>query len=206
MEGVEPDRLPALIGEEGAVLDMSRGPRASWRAPRSDEREGVELWEDRAVVAVGRTGRRWAFGFDGDAPHLNERFVSPAEAASSHGRAVVVWREPRSSFADDRPPAFHLSVAEHGRELYAFTVRGGEVRRSGAIPGALDPSLLFHPEATAPNDELRVLEALHTELGLSLPRFALTQGRLPTVTTRSWTRAPREGEAFAYIRLVPHRP
>ncbi|MEU8437318.1 SMI1/KNR4 family protein [Streptomyces sp. NPDC029216] len=208
VEGVEPDRLPALIGEEGAALDVSQGPRASWRAPRPEEREGVELWEDRAVVAVGRTDRRWAFGFDGDAPHLSERFVSPATAASAHGRAVVVWREPRRSFPDpdDHPAAFHLSVAEHGRELYAFTVRGSEVRRSGAIPEALDPTLLFPPEATAPDDERRVLEALHTALGLSLPRFALTQGRLPSLTTRSWTRAPRAGEGFAYIRFVRHQP
>jgi hypothetical protein len=55
------------------------------------------------------------------------------------------------------------------------------------------------------DNELRVLEALHIELGLSLPRFALTHGRLRTFTTRSWTRAPRAGEGFAYGTFVRHR-
>ncbi|WP_374701789.1 hypothetical protein [Streptomyces sp. CB02959] len=69
---------------------------------------------------------------------------------------------------------FHLSVAEQGAELYAFMVRGTEIQRSGAIPEALDPARLFRPEDTGPDCELRVLEALHTELGLSLPPAAST--------------------------------
>jgi hypothetical protein len=167
----------------------------------------VELWEDRAVAAVGRTAEGWAFAFDGHSHrHLSKLFLSPAPAASLSGRAVVVWREPRRSSPGDRPAAFHLSVAERGEELYAFTVRGTEIERSGAIPEALDPVRLFRPEDSEMDCELRVLEALHTELGLSLPRFALTQGRLPTFTTRSWTRAPRAGEGFAYAYFVRHRP
>lgn len=138
--------------------------------------------------------------------HLNELFVSPAAAASASGRAVVVWRDPRCSSPGDHPTAFHLSVAERGEELYAFTVRGTEIQRSGAIPEALDPARLFRPEDTEQDNERRVLEALHTELGLSLPRFALTQGRLHTLPTRSWTRAPRAGEGYAYITFVRHRP
>ncbi|MER5753425.1 SMI1/KNR4 family protein [Streptomyces sp. NPDC002088] len=208
VEGIDPSRLPALIGEEGAELSAPADPfKASWRAPKPHEREGVELWEDRAVVAVGRTAEAWAFAFDGHCHHhLNKLFLSPAAAASSSGRAVVVWRDARRSSPGDHPAAFHLSVAEQGEELYAFTVRGTEIQRSGAIPQALDPARLFRPEDTELDCELRVLEALHTELGLSLPRFALTQGRLRTFTTRSWTRAPRAGEGFAYISFVRHRP
>jgi hypothetical protein len=205
-EGVDPARLPDLIGEEGAELSAPvDAQRASWRAPKPHEREGVELWEDRAVVAVGRTGEGWAFAFDGHCRHyLNERFLSPAAAASPSGRAIVMWRESRLSSLHGRPAAFHLSVAEHGEELYAFTVRGAEIQRSGAIPEALEPARLFHPEDTELNNERRVLEALHTRLGLSLPRFALTRGRLHTFTTRSWTRAPRTGEGFAYISFGRH--
>ncbi|MFI0730794.1 SMI1/KNR4 family protein [Streptomyces sp. NPDC021225] len=209
VEGIDPARLPALIGEEGAELSAPADPRnAFWPAPRPHEREGVELWEDRAVVAVGRTAGAWAFAFDGGSRHLNKLFLSPAPAASSSGRAVVVWRDPRSSSSGDRPAAFHLSMAEGGEELYAFTVRGTEIQRSGAIPEALDPALLFRPEDTELDYERHVLEALHAELGLSLPRFALTQGRLRTFTTRSWTRAPRAGEGFAYsyVSFGRHRP
>ncbi|MFI6564243.1 SMI1/KNR4 family protein [Streptomyces sp. NPDC050534] len=207
-EGLDPACLPTLIGEEGAELSAPTDPRmASRRAPQPHEREGVELWEDRAVVAAGRTAERWAFAFDGYSHHhLNNRLLSPAPAASSSGRAVVVWREPRSSSPQGPPAAFHLSVAEQGVELYAFTVQGREIDRSGAIPEALDPARLFRPGDTELDCEVRVLQALHTELGLSLPRFALTRGRLPTFTTRSWTRAPRDGEAFAYLAVVRRRP
>ncbi|MER6186868.1 SMI1/KNR4 family protein [Streptomyces sp. NPDC001652] len=203
VEGVDPAGLPALIGEEGAELSGPTDPRrAAWQARKPHEREGVELWEDRPVVAAGRTAEAWAFAFDGHSHHhLTKLFLSPARRASSAGRAVVVWRDPRNSSPGERSAAFHLSVAEHGEELYAFTVRGTEIERSGAIPDALDPARLFRPDDTELDRELRALEALHTELGLSLPRFALTQGSLHTFTTCSWTRAPREGEGFAYVRV-----
>ncbi|MFG2592015.1 SMI1/KNR4 family protein [Streptomyces sp. NPDC048438] len=205
VEGADPARLPALIGGEGAGLGAPADQStASWRRP-APETGDAEPWEDRAVVAVGRSTDEWTFAFDGDPNHLNERFVSPAPAASSAGRAVVVWRDPARMHPEGHPTAFHLSVAEQGEELYAFTVRGTDIQRSGAIPEALDPVRLFRPERSEADNELRVLEALHTELGLSLPRFALTRGSLRTFTTRSWTRAPREGESFAYIRFVRHR-
>ncbi|WP_406859065.1 SMI1/KNR4 family protein [Streptomyces sp. HUAS MG47] len=207
VEGIDPACLPALIGEEGAALSAPVHPwRASRQAPQPHEREDMGLWEDRAVVAVGRTAEAWAFAFDGHSHrYLNNLFLSPAAAASSSGRAVVVWSGPRRSRPDDAPAAFHLSVAEHGKELYSFTVRGTEIQHSGAIPEALAPARLFRPEDTEPDNELRALQALHTELGLSLPRFALAQGRLHTFTTRSWTRAPRTGEGFAYATFVRHR-
>ncbi|MCK7626394.1 SMI1/KNR4 family protein [Streptomyces sp. RS10V-4] len=203
IEGADPAHLPALIGEEGAALSAPVDARtASWRAPAPHEREGVELWEDRPVVAAGRTAEGWAFAFTGHCDHrLGPLFRSPARAASRSGRAVVVWRDPRGPVPGERPAAFHLSVAERGVELYAFTVRGAEVECSGAIPPALDPARLFRPGDGEPDRERRLLAALHTELGLSLPRFALTEGRLPTFTTRSWSRAPRADEGFAYAYL-----
>ncbi|MEU0056163.1 SMI1/KNR4 family protein [Streptomyces sp. NPDC006334] len=210
VEGVAPDRLPALIGEEGAELSAPTDPHMmSWHAPRPHEREGVQPWEDRAVVAVGRTAEAWSFAFDGHCDrHLNRRFLSPARAASSSGRAVVVWRDPRASSPGGPPASFHLSVAEGGEELYAFTVRGTEIRRSGAIPDALDPANWCCSGDAELAWEADMLAALHSELGLSLPRFALTRGRLSTFTTRSWTRAPQAGESFAYatIGFVRHRP
>ncbi|MFF0725420.1 SMI1/KNR4 family protein [Streptomyces sp. NPDC004134] len=208
IEGADPSGLPALIGEEGAGLSAPTDPRtASWGAPGPHEREGVELWEDRPVVAVGRIAEGWAFAVDVNSHRrLTGLFHSPAAAASAAGRAVVVWREPTSRSAD-HPTAFHLSVAEQGEELWAFTLRGAKTERSGAIPDALDPARLCRPEDTEQEREARVLAALHAELGLSLPRFALTRGRLPTLTTRSWTREPREGEGFgyAYVTTGPHR-
>jgi hypothetical protein len=203
VEGVDPARLPALIGEEGAEPSAPVEVRMMpWRAPGARRRADAEPWDDRALAAVGRAGA-WAFAFDGHChQYVNQLFLSPAAVASASGRAVVVWREPRSSTPADRPAAFHLSVAEQGEERYAFTARGTEIQRSGAIPEGLDPARLFRTEDPEPVRERKTLEALHTELGLSLPRFALTRGRLPTFTTRSWTRAPREGETFAYARLV----
>ncbi|AZM49804.1 SMI1/KNR4 family protein [Streptomyces sp. WAC 06738] len=208
IEGADPAGLPALIGEEGAGLSAPADPRrASWGAPGPHEREGVELWEDRPVVAVGRTAEGWAFAADINSHrYLTGLFRSPAAAASAAGRAVVLWREPTSHLAG-RPTVFHLSVAERGEELWAFTVRGAKAECSGAIPDALDPARLFRPEETEQEREARLLAVLQAELGLSLPRFALTRGRLPTLTTRSWTREPREGEGFAYAFLTsgPYR-
>ncbi|MFI7004916.1 SMI1/KNR4 family protein [Streptomyces sp. NPDC050145] len=208
VQGADPADLPALIGEEGARLSAPVGSlEASRRAPRPHERDGVELWEDRAAVAVGSTEEGWAFAFDGHCDRrLGARFRSPAPAASVSGRAVTVWRDPRNRFEDEHPSAFHLSVAERGEELYAFTVRGAEIECSGAIPDALDPVRLCRPEEPELDRERRVLEALHAELGLSLPRFALTKGRLPTFTTCSWTRAPRGGEGFTYAYIGTGRP
>jgi hypothetical protein len=207
VEGVDPTRLPALIGEDGAELSAPVDTRmAFWRGPRPHHREDLQPWEDRTLVSVGRTAEGWAFAFDGHSSrYLNTMFVSPAQAASASGRAVVVWRESRPSSPGGRSAAFHLSVAERGVELYAFTVRGAEIQRSGEIPEALDPARLFCAEDTEQDGELRMLEALHTELGLSLPRFALTRGRLPTFTTRSWTRAPREGEVYATLSFIRNR-
>ncbi|MGA5147630.1 SMI1/KNR4 family protein [Streptomyces griseoincarnatus] len=203
VEGVEPEALPGLVGEEaGAGLTAPPVRPAGW-FPHDVRRQRDESapWEDRAVVAVGRTGSGWAFGFD---PAARTRgpghfFVSPAaEASRGGGRAVVLWmRRGR----DDLPAVFHLSVAERGEVRYAFTVRGTDVERSGPVPEALDPAGVLSG-ADGTDHERRLLAALEEEFGLSLPRHALAEGILPELTTRSWNRAPREGEAFAYATVT----
>ncbi|MGA5605000.1 SMI1/KNR4 family protein [Streptomyces griseoincarnatus] len=203
VEGVEPDALPGLVGEERSAGLTAPPVRPAGWFPHDVRRQRDESapWEDRAVVSVGRTGSGWAFGFD---PAARTRgpghfFVSPAaEASRGGGRAVVLWmRRGR----DDLPAVFHLSVAERGEVLYAFTVRGTDVERSGPVPEALDPAGVLSG-ADGTDHERRLLTALEEELGLSLPRHALAEGILPELTTRSWNRAPREGEAFAYATVT----
>ncbi|MEV3957055.1 SMI1/KNR4 family protein [Streptomyces albogriseolus] len=202
VEGVEPEALPGLVGQDAdAGLTAPPVRPAGW-FPHDvrQRRDGEEPWEDRAVVAVGRTGSGWAFGFD---PAARTRgpgrlFVSPAAEASRGGRAVVLWV---CRGRDDMPRVFHLSVAERGEELYAYTLRGTDVERSGEVPAALDPERVLSGVGDA-DRERRLLAAVEGEFGLSLPRHALAEGILPELTTRSWNRAPREGEVFAYATVT----
>ncbi|NSC19814.1 SMI1/KNR4 family protein [Streptomyces albus subsp. chlorinus] len=215
-EGLGPEELAARLGDEdastagdqnGVVLNE---PMTLWEAGDSLRGGQVEFsaYDDRPVMAVGRagtgtgTGTGWSFAFDGTpAPFDKERFVSPATAVGAGTRAVVVW----SGLKGERlEQFFHLSVARDGVEQYAFTYAEGEVRRSGQIPPALDPSrFLGEPESVA-EAERPLLEAVSQEFGVQLPRHALVNGRLHTCTTRSWTRPPRDGETYAVIRLGFH--
>ncbi|MEU5461029.1 SMI1/KNR4 family protein [Streptomyces althioticus] len=207
VEGVEPEALPGLVGEDGgAGLTAAPVRPAGWfpHDVRWGQRDDSAPWEDRAVVAVGRTRSGWAFGFDPAARTSGPGtfFVSPAAAASSGGRAVVLWvRRGR----DNTPAVFHLSAAERGEERYAYTLRGTDVERSGQVPTALDPDLVLRGVEDA-DRERRLLAAVQDEFGLSLPRHALAEGILPQLTTRSWNRAPREGEAFSYATITVGRP
>lgn len=208
-EGAEPADLPARLGGPDAALDA---PVTRWELNRRRFRGGVSsTHEDCAAVTVGHAGDSgWSFALDQFAArHLASRFVSPAVAASlgaaprgaalpSGARAVVVWCEPERGL-------FHLSVADRGIEQYAFTVDGPEVNRSGAIPSELDPDTLFAapvapaaPGEDAPDrtGERRALAAIAAEFGVGLPRFAITEGRLHTFTTRSWTRPPGPDESY----------
>ncbi|MGV9291495.1 SMI1/KNR4 family protein [Streptomyces sp. NPDC003719] len=207
-EGVEPETLTSLVGEDGcAGLTVPPGRRDPWIHHGAQRRDDLAPWEDRAVVSVGRTGTGWAFGFE-TAPRISpvgNFFVSPAAAASRDGRAVVLWvRRARSGGLS----VFHLSVARHGEELYAFTLRGTDVERSGPVPGALDPERLLDGIGEDAHEQ-RLLAAVEAEFGLALPRLALTEGILPELTTRSWNRAPRQGESYAYATIhvgPPTRP
>jgi hypothetical protein len=101
----------------------------------------------------------------------------------------------------DSEPFFHLSVARDGVEQYAFTYAGGEVRPTGAIPRALDPSRFFGDPENGAGAERSLLEAVAGEFGARLPRHAIVNGRLHTFATHSWTRPPRDGETYATIRI-----
>ncbi|MFE4513559.1 SMI1/KNR4 family protein [Kitasatospora sp. NPDC056783] len=212
VEGAGPGELPARLGGRDAVLDA---PATSWELGGRRFLGGVSsTYDDCPVVTVGHAGGSgWSFALDLSArDYYDPRFVSPAVAASRGAalrdgampfgaRAVVVWCAPEREL-------FHLSVAERGIERYAFTVDGPEVRRSGGpIPPGLDPDTLFAapavPDEGAPDrtGERRALTAIAAEFGVSLPRFAITEGRLHSFTTRSWTRPPGPGETYTVITV-----
>ncbi|MCX4804981.1 SMI1/KNR4 family protein [Streptomyces sp. NPDC058682] len=199
VEDVEPADLPGRLADDDEVVlgDPMTYDEARLRQI-SGQRE-FSSYDDKAHVAVGRAGTRWSFAFDGNPPYFHsQRFVSPAEAAGAGTRAVVVWNGLRDWRGD---PFFHLSVAQDGAEQYAFTYADGEVRRTGEIPGALDPDRFFGSQEDRAGAGRSLLEALAGEFGVRLPRHALTVGRLHTFTTRSWRRPPADGEVYAAITL-----
>ncbi|MFJ4848013.1 MULTISPECIES: SMI1/KNR4 family protein [unclassified Streptomyces] len=199
VEGVEPDELPGLLSEDGS--SGFHEPAALRRLRTQPRNRGSSSYDDKAFMAVGRAGENWCFAFDGQPNLFNgRRFVSPAVAASRAGRAVVVWGAPGRTYGPTSD-VFHLSVAEQGEESYAFTVHGTEVRRSGSVPPGLDPDRLFSPEDFPREGELRALGAIAAAFGVTLPRFALTPGYLPTFTTRSWTRPPGPGERYVTVTV-----
>ncbi|MEU0388406.1 SMI1/KNR4 family protein [Streptomyces chartreusis] len=198
VEGVEPAELPGRLADgDGAVLNP---PMTSWEARHRALRDQREFssYDDRALMAVGRAGSGWSFAFDGAPAGFDRwRFVSPASAASEGTRAVVVW----SGLRTRHEPFFHLSVARDGAEQYAFTYADGEVRSSGEIPPALDPSRFFGDPEDGAGTERSLLEAVAGEFGAHLPRHAIVNGRLHTFATRSWTRPPKDGETYMVIRI-----
>ncbi|MFF7215192.1 SMI1/KNR4 family protein [Streptomyces sp. NPDC008238] len=202
VEGVAPAELPARLGDaEGGGLQEPVMVQSSAMWPR---RSGSSH-EDKALVAVGSAGDGWSFAFDAQpGGFADQRFVSPVAAASGTGRALVVWSAPGTRF-DGTPDVFHLSMAEGGEERYAFTVRRTEVSSSGYVPEAFEPGRLFTPEDFHPEGELRALRAVAEQFGVSLPRFALTRGRLHTFRTRSWTRPPAPGETYLAVSVTAHR-
>ncbi|MFI2506313.1 SMI1/KNR4 family protein [Streptomyces sp. NPDC018972] len=205
VEGAEPEALPGLVGEDGGAGLTAPPLRPDGWFPYDvrKQRDESAPWEDRAVVAVGRTGSGWAFGHD-TAPRTStpgDFFVSPAAAASRDGRAVVLWAH---RTRDGGLTLFHLSVAERGEELYAYTLRGTDVERSGPVPDTLDPERVLRGVGEADRERC-LLAAVQDEFGLSLPRHALAEGILPQLTTRSWNRAPGEGESYAYVTVRPVR-
>ncbi|MFJ8593923.1 SMI1/KNR4 family protein [Streptomyces sp. NPDC093598] len=205
VEGVEPEELPERLGDGdgdggggGPVLSE---PLTLWEARRRSlhDRREFSSYDDRALMAVGRAGSGWSFAFDGDpAAFDGRRFVSPAVAASAGTRAVVVWSGLRTGRQE---PFFHVSVARDGVEQYSFTYVDGEVRPSGEIPRALEPSRFFGDLEDGVGTERSLLEAVAGEFGVFLPRHAIVSGRLHTFTTRSWTRPPRDGETYMVIRM-----
>ncbi|MGW1410692.1 SMI1/KNR4 family protein [Streptomyces sp. NPDC002403] len=199
VEGVKPEDLPGRLadGNEAALDDPMTADEARHRLLRG-QRE-FSSYDDKALMAVGRAGTRWSFAFDSDPAHFApQRFVSPAAAASTGTRAVVVWSGLRTWREE---PFFHLSVAQDGAEQYAFTYADGEIHRTGEIPRTLDPERFFGPREEGTEAERSLLEAMTGEFGVRLPRHAITDGRLHTFTTRSWTRPPGDGETYAVVSM-----
>ncbi|MFF0448772.1 SMI1/KNR4 family protein [Streptomyces sp. NPDC004609] len=197
VEGVEPAELPGRLADgDGTVLNA---PMTFWEARHESLHGQIEFssYDDRALMAVGRAGAGWSFAFDGDPALFDpQRFVSPAAAAGAGTRAVVVWCGLRTG-----QPFLHLSVARDGAEQYAFTYADGKAGSSGEIPRALDPGRFFGGPEDGAEAERLLLEAVTGEFGACLPRHAIVNGRLHTFATRSWTRPPREGEAYVVIRM-----
>ncbi|MFK0153562.1 SMI1/KNR4 family protein [Streptomyces sp. NPDC090493] len=202
VEGVAPADLPSRIAAAGepTALHAPTPPRNALRFRAGDH---VPPWADTALAAVGRAGSGWSFAFEARSyGNFDERrFVSPGLAASRGTRTVTVWSCPPR---DQRPGVFHLSVAENGEERYAVTARDTTTEHRGPVP----ESLRFPPDGPDEHGEheRRVLAALATEFGVRLPRFALTRGRLHSLRTRPWNRAPGPGESYVTVRLVPHQP
>ncbi|MCQ9129593.1 SMI1/KNR4 family protein [Streptomyces hilarionis] len=164
-------------------------------------------WQD----FLGRWQREWVPRGDED---MDEGEPVPLGGPGADESAILAAEE---RLGRRLPPSYRafLAASDGWRVDQAAGIHrlGGaadiewtRIRRCGAIPQALDPARLFRAEDAEEAGERRALEALHTELGLSLPRFALTRGTLPTFTTRSWTRAPREGEVFAHLTVGSPRP
>ncbi|MFD9380948.1 SMI1/KNR4 family protein [Streptomyces sp. NPDC059999] len=204
IEEVNPEDVPGRLaeGNEAALGDPVTPDEARNRFLRG--KTEFSSYDDKALMAVGRAGTRWSFAFDGTPAHIDsQRFVSPAAAASEGSRAVVVWSGLRTRLGK---PFFHLSVAQDGAEQYAFTYADGQVHRTGEVPRALDPERFFgsrRMERSEENTEAErsLLQAVTAEFGVRLPRHAITNGRLHTFTTRSWTRPPVEGEAYAVVSI-----
>ncbi|WP_405986320.1 SMI1/KNR4 family protein [Streptomyces sp. NBC_00872] len=119
---------------------------------------------------------------------LSDTALELGEIASLGTASVLVWVE-RGSGPQEMPGTFHFSYAEDGERLYGFTVHGGDIDEWGTLPDTLDPEDLFPGSedlSLDPDDEYEALDAIAEEYEVSLPQFALTQGRLHTVETRPW--------------------
>ncbi|WP_282089358.1 hypothetical protein [Streptomyces tendae] len=93
-------------------------------------------------------------------------------------------------------------MARNGGEQYAFTYVGGETHRCGGFPARWTRTGSSGPRGgEAGEGERSLLEAVAGVFGVRLPRHVLTQGRLHTFTTHSWTRPPRAGETCAVVSL-----
>lgn len=142
---------------------------------------------------------RWSFAFESHRMlgHNPDRLTHPGTELSRGTRALTVWRE---------GGLFHFACAEDGEECYGFTVHRANRVQWGDLPAELSPDHLFpDPAGPAPDrsDERRALRAIADAYDVSLPRFALTKGRLPTVLTRPWTRPAGPGEVSVTITVTP---
>ncbi|MCZ4119788.1 SMI1/KNR4 family protein [Streptomyces sp. H39-S7] len=203
VEGVAPDGLPIRLGSSPDTALSP--PLRRWEVDRHHRpaQRSFSGYDDRALLSVGRAGAGWSFGFEENpsTSFSTERFTSPAPAASAAGgRAIVVWSEWRR-----HTPVFHLSVAQGGTLLYAFTVRDGAIEdTTGNVPAELTPTALgFETRDAAAQTAAaaRALDAIAELYGVTLPRLALTEGRLHSFETVSWIRPPGPGDTYMTITV-----
>ncbi|MCA1220962.1 SMI1/KNR4 family protein [Streptomyces sp. 8L] len=201
VEGVEPAELAERWG--GGPLPVPYGA--------SDLSQSRSTGGPRPV-RLGRAGRGWSFAFDG-APHGDFASGLPGAAsgaavasgsvasmAGEIGRVVSVWVE-RSRGTAEAGDVFHFSCSQGGEELYGgqephgFTWRAGGISQWGETPEALDPGVLFQgrDRTLEPDDECEALLAIGSAFGISLPRFALTRGRLAATVPAAWPLSPAQG-------------
>ncbi|WP_183091373.1 SMI1/KNR4 family protein [Streptomyces radicis] len=176
VEGVPPGELAARVGE-GPLLDPV-DERELFRL-----RHGVSGWSSGprpGLARVGTCGGGWSFAYESrpEPCHPGRRVAGPGSSASRGTRAVMVW--------SDAPGLFHVALAEDGRETGRFTLDDwdAEPSRAGTIPEGLDPGPFF--PAGGRRREADYLASLAEESGVSLPRLALTAGRLPAVRVPTW--------------------
>ncbi|MFE9663187.1 SMI1/KNR4 family protein [Streptomyces sp. NPDC005955] len=199
-------------GQDGLYPPLSR-----WDA---DHRLGLALgstsYDDRALAWIGQAAPGWSFAFDGAPTGFDqERFVSPAAAASEGTRAVVLWHN--IDTFDQTRSRFLLSVGVDGEEVCTFSVTAGDIEPhwTGTTPPWLvldgfpattgqwrgdedqgkDTHDLNTPTRGLPGTRT-ALGVLERALGLTLPRTALTEGPLHSFVTRSWIRPPGPGESY----------
>ncbi|WP_030542865.1 DUF6461 domain-containing protein [Streptomyces albus] len=191
VEGVRPEDLAERFGT--GPLEPVASEADLWDLRFSGQRE------HRGPMA--RIGARdgWSFAFEsaGQLGFDPGRLTDPGTGLSDGTRALTVW---------SGPGLFHFACAEDGEQRYAFTVRGTERHRTGTLPRALSPDHLF-PDPAGPaadaSGEGRALDAIAAAFGVSLPRFALDEGRLPVLPTRPWIRPPGPGEGYVTVTARP---
>ncbi len=197
VEGVRPEELAERFGT-GPLEPVASGAELlgleyAWQG----ERRGPMA----RIGAVGRPGAAggWSFAFEshrmlGSDP---DRPAHPGTELSRGTRALTVWRQ---------DGLFHFACVEDGEERHGFTVHRANRLQWGELPAELAPDHLFPgPAGPAADraDESRALRAIADTYKVSLPRFALTEGRLPTQPTRLRTRPAGPGEQHATVTTTP---
>ncbi|GGJ97246.1 cell wall assembly protein [Streptomyces camponoticapitis] len=216
-EGIPPRELGERLGGEVLLPPHNQAETHPWRGIARDAPERVGLC---GAKDGAESGPGWSFAFRDGTETFQPKRASPMgeKASRGGGRSVLVWCEIQGERSKTVPDTFHFSYSEDGRERYGFTARGGVTERRGEIPETLDPRLFF-PEGTEGEHvgadesadegedrrvgERRMLTAVASAFGVSLPRFAIQHGRLHAVRTGPWTRPPGPGEQR--LVFVRHR-
>ncbi|MFJ9952338.1 SMI1/KNR4 family protein [Kitasatospora sp. NPDC091207] len=221
-EGGEGAALNALMGSQEAWHHRHGGGVSS----TYDDRALA------AVGWAGGSGWSFAFDADPASYDSVRFESPAAAASRGGGRAVVVWSEPergvfhlsvaeggeeRYAFTvrgpDDVRTGGAIPPALDPASLFVPPGHGArqssEPRHDSGPRHDSEPRRPPEPRDASglPGDagrpgERRALAAVAAEFGVSLPRFALTEGRLHTFTTRSWTRPPGPGETYAVVTVA----